>query len=106
MCQALSCFTVVNKTDNIPILREFTFQLVETINKYVAKLEKHHLLASAMYHVEGTQGFLPQWEKELESPTSTCLEARICFHGSIEMTRTPSPRTWRPDFPGAIREAP
>ena len=48
MCQALSCFTVVNKTDNIPILREFTFQLVETINKYVAKLEKHHLLASAM----------------------------------------------------------
>jgi len=48
MCQALSCFTAVNKTDNIPILREFTFQLVETINKYMAKLEKYHLLASAM----------------------------------------------------------
>ena len=45
-------------------------------------------------HVEGTQGFLPQCEKDLESPTSTCLEARICFHGSIEMTRTPSPRIW------------
>ena len=57
-------------------------------------------------HVEGTQGFLPQWEKDLESPTSKCLEARLCFHGSLEMTRTPSPRTWRPDFPGAIREAP
>ena len=54
----------------------------------------------------GNPGFLPQWEKDLESPTSTCLEARICFHGSIEMTRTPSPRIWRPDFPGAIREAP
>lgn len=48
MCQALSCFTAVNKTDNIPILRELTFQLVATINKYVTKLEKYHLLASAM----------------------------------------------------------
>ena len=28
----------------------------------------------------------------------------LCFHGSIEMTRSPSPRTWRPDFPGATGE--
>ena len=54
----------------------------------------------------GNPGFPATMGKDLESPTSTCLEARICFHGSIEMTRTLSPHTWRPDFPGATREAP
>ena len=54
----------------------------------------------------GNQGFLPQPEKDLESPSSMRLEARFCFHDSIAMTHTPSPHTWRPDFPGAIKEAP
>ena len=55
--------------------------------------------------VEGTQGFLPQPEKDLERPSSTRLEARFPYHGSGAMTRSPSPLAWRPDFPGAPREA-
>ena len=54
--------------------------------------------------VEGSQGFLPQPEKDLERP-STRLEARFPYHGSGAMTRSPSPLAWRPDFPGAPREA-
>ena len=56
-------------------------------------------------HVEGTQGFLPQSGKDLERPSSTRLEARFPYHGSGAMTRSPSPLAWRPDFPGAPREA-
>src|SRR5574340_977649 len=55
--------------------------------------------------VEGTQGFLPQPGKDLERPSSTRLEARFPYHGSGAMTRSPSPLAWRPDFPGAPREA-
>src|SRR5574339_166224 len=55
--------------------------------------------------VEGTQGFLPQPGKALERPSSTRLEARFPYHGSGAMTRSPSPLAWRPDFPGAPREA-
>src|SRR5574337_355842 len=56
--------------------------------------------------VEGSQGFLPQLEKDLERPSSTRLEARFPSHDSRAMTRSPSPLAWRPDFPGAPREAP
>ena len=45
--------------------------------------------------VEGSQGFLPQPEKDLRFP----------YHDSRAMTRSPSPLAWRPDFPGAPREA-
>ena len=55
--------------------------------------------------VEGTQGFLPQPGEDLERPSSTRLEARVPYHGSGAMTRSPSPLAWRPDFPGAPREA-
>src|SRR5574340_100182 len=55
--------------------------------------------------VEGTQGFLPQPEKDLERPSSTRLEARFPYQDSRAMTRSPSPLAWRPDFPGAPREA-
>ena len=54
---------------------------------------------------EGTQGFLPQPGKALERPSSTRLEARFPYHGSGAMTGSPSPLAWRPDFPGAPREA-
>src|SRR5574337_561024 len=39
--------------------------------------------------VEGTQGFLPQPEKDLERPFSTRLEARFPYHGSGAVTRSP-----------------
>ena len=55
--------------------------------------------------VGGTQGFLPQPGNALERPSSTRLEARFPYHGSGAMTRSPSPLAWRPDFPGAPREA-
>src|SRR5574337_245075 len=59
--------------------------------------------------VEGTQGFLPQPENDLERPSSTRLEARFPYHGSGAMTRSPSPLAWRPpselqEIPVAIRE--
>src|SRR5574339_321143 len=53
--------------------------------------------------VEGSQGFLPQPEKDLERRSSTRLEARFPSHDSRAMTRSPSPLAWRPDFPGAPR---
>ena len=40
------------------------------------------------------------------SPWSTRLEALDPSRDSKAMTRSPSPRAWRPDFPGAAREAP
>ena len=54
---------------------------------------------------EHFQGFLPQPGKDLDRPSSTRLEARVPSHGSGAMTRSPSPLAWRPDFPGAPREA-
>ena len=56
--------------------------------------------------VEGTQGFLLQPEKDLESTSSMRLLARFTYHDLRAMTRSPSPLAWRPDFPGAAREAP
>ena len=41
----------------------------------------------------------------IERPSSTRLEARLPYHGSGAVTRSPSPLAWRPDFPGAPREA-
>ena len=43
-------------------------------------------------------------EKASERPSSTRLEARVPYHGSGAMTRSPSPLAWRPDFPGAPRD--
>ena len=56
--------------------------------------------------VEGTQGILPQPEKDLKSPSSTRLEDGFPYHDSRAMTRSPSPCAWTPDFPGATWEAP
>src|SRR5574341_696297 len=39
--------------------------------------------------VEGSQGFLPQPEKDLERPSSTRLEARFPYQDSRAMTRPP-----------------
>ena len=41
--------------------------------------------------VEGTQGSLPQPEKDLESPSSMRLEALVTSHDSRVMTSSPSP---------------
>ena len=41
--------------------------------------------------VEGTHGFLPQPEKDLERPSSTRLEARFPYYDLRAMTRSPSP---------------
>ena len=38
--------------------------------------------------------------------SSTRLEALVPSRDSRARTRSPSPRAWRPDFPGAAREAP
>ena len=54
---------------------------------------------------EGNECFPPPPEKHLESP-STRLEALVPSRDSRARTRSPSPRAWRPDFPGAAREAP
>ena len=51
--------------------------------------------------VEGSQVFLSRPEKDLESPSSTRLEAGFPYHDSRAMTRSPSPGAWTPDFPGA-----
>ena len=45
-------------------------------------------------------------DKDHESPSSTRLEALVPSRDSRATTRSPSPRAWRPDFPGAAREAP
>ena len=55
---------------------------------------------------EGNEGFSPPPEKVLESASSMRLEALVPSRDSRAMTRTTSPRAWRPDFPGAAREAP
>ena len=55
---------------------------------------------------EGHEGFPPPPDRDLESPSSTRLEALVPSRDSRARTRSPSPRAWRPDFPGAAREAP
>ena len=50
--------------------------------------------------VEGTQGFLPHPEKDLESSSSKHLEAWFPYHDSRAMRSSPTPRPWRPDFRG------
>ena len=55
---------------------------------------------------EGNEGFPPPSNKDFESPSSTHLEALVPSRDSRATTRSPSPRAWRPDFPGAAREAP
>ena len=55
--------------------------------------------------VEGNEAFPPQPQKDLECP-STPLEALVLSHDWRAMTRSPSPRAQRPDFPGTAREAP
>ena len=42
----------------------------------------------------------------IKSPSSTPLEALVPSRDSSARMRSPSPRAWRPDFPGAAREAP
>ena len=44
--------------------------------------------------------------KTLTGGRSTRLEALVPSRDSRARTRSPSPRAWRPDFPGAAREAP
>ena len=39
--------------------------------------------------VEGTEGFLPPHEKDVQSPSSKRLEARFPYHDSRAMTCTP-----------------
>ena len=50
--------------------------------------------------VKGTHGFLPHPKKDLESSSSKRLEARLPYHDSRAMRRSPSPCPWRPDFRG------
>ena len=54
----------------------------------------------------GNPGFPAATRENLESPSSTRLEALVPYHDARAMTRSPSPRAWRPDFPGTTREAP
>ena len=49
---------------------------------------------------------LPHPEKDLESSSSKCLEARFPYHDSRAMTRSPSPHASRPDFPGNQKHHP
>ena len=49
----------------------------------------------------GLKGGVPGWarpypEKDLESPSSTRLEALVPSRDSRARTRSPSPRAWRP----------
>ena len=56
--------------------------------------------------IMGTHGFLPELEKDLEIPPSTCLEAPFYCRVSRAMLRSPSELEFRLDFPGATEEAP
>ena len=55
--------------------------------------------------VEGTQGILPQPEKDFKSPSSTRLEDGFPYHDSRAMTRSPSPCAWTPVAQSPGREA-
>ena len=74
---------------------EIDGETVETVADFFAPAEG-----------EGHEGFPPPPDKDLKSPSSTRLEALVPSRDSRARTRSPSPRAWRPDFPGAAREAP
>ena len=44
-------------------------------------------------------------EVSMDESEETILDEDEQEHGSGAMTRSPSPLAWRPDFPGAPREA-
>ena len=54
--------------------------------------------------VGGNEGFPLQPEKDIESPSSTRLEALVTSHDSRVMTSSPSPCAWRHEFPGTARD--
>ena len=56
-------------------------------------------LPTSPSQVEGTQGLLPQLEKDLEIPPSMCLEARFHCHDSKTMPCSASQLKWRLDIP-------
>ena len=62
----------------------------------IKMLVVHQPLSTHFQSASQAPGFLP---------ASTRLEARFPYHGSGAMTRSPSPLAWRPNFPGAPREA-
>ena len=47
-----------------------------------------------------------QFYEVLQDLLELRLEALVPSRDSRARTRSPSPRAWRPDFPGAAREAP
>ena len=47
-----------------------------------------------------SEGFIAKSDIVIENGVMT-----PAYHGSGAMTRSPSPLAWRPDFPGAPREA-
>ena len=63
-------------------------------------------LYKKIFMTQITEGFPPPPDKDLESPSSTRLEALVPSRDSRARMHSPSPRAWRPDFPGAAREAP
>ena len=85
-----------------------TFSLLKII-KYLLGLVYFFTLGSSLRSPaegEGHEGFPPPPDKDLESPSSTRLEALVPSRDLRAMTCSPSPHAWRPDFPGAAREAP
>ena len=78
------------------------------LGQLVFPLKHHHGIQNPLRspaQVAGSQGFLPQPEKDLERPSSTRLEARFPYYDLRVKTRSPSPFAWRPDFLAAPREA-
>ena len=64
-------------------------ELIKRIHKYHSYYQDGGVTFSGG-QVEGSQGFQPQPEKDLERPSSTRLEARFPSHGSGAVTRSPS----------------
>ena len=62
--------------------------------------EGPHLAMTGVSHVFPRSAAPVQPEKDLESPSSTCLEALVPSHYSRAATRSSSLRAGRPDFPG------
>ena len=71
-----------------------------TSNKHNEKLPEVTL------QVEETQGFLPQFKKDIEIPLSVRLEARFPCSESRAKLCSPSQLEWKLDFPGTTRESP
>ena len=94
--------------------QEVSEEIKEEIKKYLEENDKENTplrgtLGSSLWSPaegEGNEGFPPLPKKDLESPSSTRLEALVPSRDWRAMTRSPSPRAWRPDFPGTAREAP